>query len=403
MPDRVHVLVGTRKGAFIYSSADRRSWEVEGPILPGWSVYHMAADLRSNSPRLYMAANHWAWGRSVAKSADLGKTWDFRSEGLAFPPDMKGAAPEIPGAPGEWANTPPGVIGNVWAVAPGHPSEPGVVYAGTQPAGLFRSEDWGHSWRPVEGINRHPYRKYWSGTGGGDSCLHSVQVDPRDPDRIYLAVGAGGAYQSRDGGETWELFAHNAIATHPEARKLIQEFIVEGVPAGVDRGPWDKDPAGLNEMHKMRLDPKNPDRIWAQAHWGVFRSDDGGAHWTDVTEGLPSFHGFPIAVTCHAPDAVFVVPLDWGADNFRVCPGQFTVYRTGDGGKTWEPLAKGLPGPHDYQSVYREGMDTDGLDPEGVYVGTSNGHVYGSADTGEGWMRLPGTLPPILSVTCAVW
>lgn len=403
MPDRIHVLVGTRKGAFIYTSADRRSWEVEGPIFPGWSVYHMAADLRSAPPRLYSAANHWAWGRSVAKSTDLGKTWDYRSEGLAFPPDMKSPAPSIPGAPGEWDNTPPGVIGNVWAVAPGHPGEPGVVYAGTQPAGLFRSEDWGHTWRPVEGINRHPYRKYWSGTGGGDSCLHSIEVDPRDPKRIYLAVGAGGAYQSRDGGETWELFAHNAIATHPEAKKLIQEFVVEGVPAGVDRGPWDKDPAGLNEMHKMRLDPKSPDRIWAQAHWGVFRSDDGGGTWQDVTQGLPSFHGFPIAVTRLAPDAVFVVPLAWGADNFRVCPGQFTVYRTGDAGKTWEPLTKGLPGPHDYQSVYREGMDTDGLDPEGVYVGTSNGHVYASADLGEGWTRLPGTLPPILSVTCAVW
>lgn len=120
------------------------------------------------------------------------------------------------------------------------------VYAGTQPAGLFRSEDWGQSWSPVEGINRHPYPKYWTGTGGGDSSLHSVQVDPRDRRRVNLAA-----------------------------------------------------------------------------------------------EGLALFHGFPVAVTRHAPDAVFVVPLDWGADNFRVCPGQFTVYRSCDAARTWEPLIKG--------------------------------------------------------------
>jgi photosystem II stability/assembly factor-like uncharacterized protein len=134
----------------------------------------------------------------------------------------------------------------------------------------------------------------------------------------------------------------------------------------------------------------------------VFRSQDAGVTWKDVTEGLPSFHGFPIAVTRRGPDAAYVVPLQYESDNFRVCPGQFTVYRTRDGGSSWDRLTDGLPGPNDYQSAYREGMDTDGLDPEGVYVGTSNGEVYASADGGDHWQRLPGTLPPVLSVTCAV-
>jgi photosystem II stability/assembly factor-like uncharacterized protein len=272
------------------------------------------------------------------------------------------------------------------------------VFAGTQPAGLFRSEDWGHSWQPVEAINRHPNRQYWSGTGGGDSCLHSIQVDPRDSNRIYLCVGAGGSYESKDNGESWELFSHNAIPTHPQARKLMSETAAE-FPAAL---PPDKDPAGLDELHRMRLDPKNPDRMWGQAHWGVFRSDDSGATWEDVTHGLPSFHGFPIAVTHRQPDAAYVVPLDYGQDNFRVSLGQFTVYRTRDSGKTWEPLTDGLPGPNDYQSVYREGLDTDGLEPEGVYVGTSNGQVFAGADGGDHWQRLPGTLPPVLSVSCAV-
>ncbi len=408
MATKVRVLVGTRKAGFIYTSDEKRKrWELSEPILPGWSFYHMSADLRSDPPRLYAAANHWAWGRSVAKSTDLGKTWDYRSERLAFPPDMKSPSPGGQGgAPGEWQNAPPGVIGNIWNVTPGHASEPGVVFAGTQPAGLFRSEDWGHSWRPVEAINRHPFRKYWSGTGGGDSCIHSIQVDPRDPKHVYLCVAAGGSYVTRDGGESWEICSHRAIPK-PETQRLFDEQMVAfqdlfanqpaaEVPPGVD-------PAAANELHKMRMDLKNPDRLWGQAHIGVFRSDDGGENWDDVTAGLPSFHGFPIAVTGREPDATFVVPLQFETDNFRVCAGQFAVYRTRDAGKSWERLTDGLPGPQTYQSVYREGMDTDGLEPEGVYVGTSNGLVYASADGGDHWQQLPGVLPPILSVTCAVW
>lgn len=396
------VLVGTKKAGFIYTSDEKREkWEISDPILPGWTFFHMSADTRDATPRLYAAANHWAWGRAVAKSTDMGKTWDFRSDGLAFPPDMKDFIDSLPKRegpiPGDWGNTAPGTIGNIWAVSPGHESQPGVVFAGTQPAGLFKSEDWGESWQPVESINRHPNRRWWSGTGGGDSCIHSIHVDPRDPNHIYLCVASGGTYESKDSGETWDVITHKAVVTNTEGARLMQQLVQESpmeLPPGMD-------PAAIDELHKMRVDPKNPDRIWGQAHMGVFRSDDAGATWSDVTEGLPSFHGFPIAVTRHNPDAAFVVPLDYGRDNFRVALGQLAVYRTRDSGKTWEPLTKGLPGPHDYQSVYREGLDTDGLDPEGVYVGTSNGAVYYGAEGGERWTRLPGTLPPVLSVTAA--
>ena len=381
MSPKANVLVGTKKGAFIYTSDEKREqWQLSEPILPGWTVYHMAADLRSNPPRFYMAANHWAWGPSVAKSTDL-KEWDWTSEGLGFPKDT-GLA-----------------IQNVWCVTPGHENEAGVVYCGTQPAGLFRSEDWGRSWRPVDGINRHAQRQYWSGTGGGDSCIHSIEIDPRDEEHIYLAVSAGGSYVTKDGGESWEMFSHSAIPGTPGARKFVKE-IRGAFPAAL---PPDLDPLAIDEMHRMRLDVKDPDRLWAQTHVGVFHSKDGGATWMDVTAGLPSFHGFPIAVTRRQPDAAYVVPLQFEGDNFRVCPGQFAVYRTRNAGKSWEGLTNGLPGPQDYQSVYREGLDTDGLDPEGVYVGTSNGQVYASADGGDHWQELPGRLPPVLSVTCAVY
>ncbi|HXH20784.1 MAG TPA: exo-alpha-sialidase [Dehalococcoidia bacterium] len=379
---QVKVLVGTRKGAWIYTSDEKRErWEISDPIFPGWTVYHMDIDQRRNPPRMYAAANHWAWGRSVARSDDMGKTWEQRSPSLAFPKDM-------------------GIsVGNVWLVKPGHRSQPGVVFAGTQPGGLFRSDDWGESWESVDSLNRHKYRQFWNPTGGGDSCIHSIEVDPRDPNRMYAAVSSGGTYVTEDGGKSWDLCSHGIVVTTPAAKEFLAQ-IAEAFPQ--PKVPEDVDPAALDEFHKFVIDPKNPDRLWGQSHVGVFKSEHRGKDWQDVTSGLPSFHGFPIAVTKRDPDAVFVVPIEYGADNFRVVRSQFAVWRTMDQGKTWQQLTRGLPGPNNFQSAYRESMDTDGLDSEGVYVGTTNGHVYASRDLGENWTQLPGTLPPILGVTVAV-
>lgn len=379
---QVKVLVGTKKGAFIYSSDEQReTWEISDPIYTGWSVFNMAADTRDTTPRIYAAANHWAWGPSIARSKDLGKTWDYRSPGLGFPKEA-----------GE-------SVQNTWYVTPGPPSQPGVVYAGTQPAGLFRSEDWGETWASVDTLNLHPDRAKWSGTGGGNSCLHSIQFDP-DTGRMYLSISASASFYTDDDGKTWQPFATRLLVTN----EMGAEFNKAAFEAFRDQFPDDLDPLAATEVHAMRIDVKNPQRLWTQTHVGVFRSDDRGQTWTDVTEGLPSFHGFPIAVSRKDPDAVFVFPLAFSGlyDNFRVADGQMAVWRTQDAGKTWQGLTKGLPGPHDYQSVYREGLATDGLDAEGVYVGTSNGEVYASTDGGDSWRRLPGTLPPILSVTTAV-
>lgn len=381
---QTHVLVGTRKGAWIYiSDGARERWQISEPILPGWTVHHMAVDLRRDPPRIYAAANHWAWGRSVARSDDGGKTWEKRSPGLGFPEDM-GLT-----------------VANVWHVEPGHPSQPAVVYAGTQPGGLFRSDDWGESWASVDALNRHRFREFWFQAGAvGDSALHSIQVDPRDGNRVYAAISTGGTYVSEDAGASWNLCSHGIVATTPAAKALLAEIAVSFPQPEL---PPDVDPAALDEFHKFRIDTKNPDRLWGQSHVGVFRSDNRGQRWHDVTAGLPSFHGFPLALTRRNPDAVFVVPIEYGDDNFRVVAGQFAVWRSMDAGASWQRLTDGLPGPHDFQSAYRESMDTDGLDPEGVYVGTTNGEVYASNNLGDRWQRLPGTLPPILSVTAAAW
>ena len=377
---RVHVLVGTRKGAFVYNSDENReNWQISEPILPGWTVQHMAAETRRDQPRMYAAASHWAYGPSVSRSDDGGKTWDQRSPGLAFPGDM-GLAVDC-----------------AWHIQQGHASQPGVLYAGTQPAALFRSDDYGESWTSVDAITRHKLRPLWGQTGSVDaSSLHSILVDPRNAKRIYVSISSGGSYTTEDGGETWQLCSHGIVVTTPAAKAFLAE-IAESFPQ--PELPPDVDPAALDEFHKLRLDPKNPDRLWGQSHVGVFKSEDCGQHWEDVTNNLPSFHGFPIAVTKRGPDRVFVVPLEFEANNFRVCPGQLAVYRTDNAGKSWDRLTNGLPGPNDYQSAYRQAMDTDGANEEGVYLGTTNGEVYFGRDGGEQWTRLPGTLPPILSVT----
>lgn len=395
--NRIHLLVGTKKGAWVYSSdAQREKWDLSSPLLPGTTVHSMTIDTRRSPHRLFAAANHWAFGRSAARSDDMGQTWEQRSPGLSFPENPAEPIPNMNfGANFQMVDTGSVSVENVWIIKPGNADQPGVVWAGTQPAGLFRSEDWGETWTSVDSLNLRPERKYWYPTGGGQTALHSIEVDPRDGNRVYASISTGGTYVSPDGGKTWDVCSHKLVATTPEAREFIKQ--TEGlvdfeVPEGVD-------PAAGDEFHKFRMDPKNPDRLWGQAHIGIFRSDNRGGDWTDVTAGLPSFHGFPLAITKRDPDRIFVVPLEYRDNNFRVCPGQFAVYRTGDGGASWERLTNGLPGPHDYQSAYREAMDTDGMENEGVYVGTTNGEVYYGRDGGDSWVRLPGTLPPILSVT----
>lgn len=399
---RLRLLVGTRKGAFVYTADEgREAWQRSEPLLKGWQVYDFAADARKEPPRLLATTNSAWFGSTIAWSDDLGETWTQRAPGLSFPKDS-----------GE-------SVKFIWCVRPGHESQPGVVWAGTDPAGLFRSEDWGESWSPVESIVRHPWRSFWQpvpGTafgimqvlvGKGEEAarevarnaglpaggnLDAIEIDPREPRRMYVSIGAGGGYRREDGGETWTLFSHHARPTSPGVMMFVSQASA-GAPPEVD-------PAAEFDLHCLRLDPKRPDRLWAQAHMGVFRSDDRGETWEDVSTRLPSFHGFPIAVSRREPDSVYIVPLE--ANEFRVCPGQLAVYRTQDAGRSWERLTDGLPGDGDYQSVYRGGLDTDGLDPEGVYVGTSNGQVYASSDGGDHWRRLPGTLPPVLSVACAV-
>src|SRR5436190_9647673 len=356
----VAVVVGTQKGVFVLrSSDDRKTFVQHGPQLPGDVVYSVAVDNRGDGTRLLAGATSEHWGSVVRASADLGEQWTDPEVGnIKFPEDT-GAA-----------------VRHIWQL---HPvaDQPGVVYAGVEPASLFRSEDGGETFTFVRGLWDHPHRPQWE-PGGGGLCLHTIVPNRGDSQRMVIAISAAGAYRTEDGGQTWE--AANAGIHAVAQPDVFPEF-----------GQC---------VHRVAADPEVPDRLFLQHHGGVFRSDDFGRKWTEISEGLPSDFGFPVVAHPRRGDTAYVIPLD--SDERRwVVDGRARVFRTSDGGASWTGLGNGLPQEAAYLAVLRDAFCTDGCDPAGLYFGTRSGEVYGSADEGETWQQLANHLPPVLSVRAA--
>jgi len=252
------------------------------------------------------------------------------------------------------------------------------MYAGIDPPGLFVSTDHGERFEPVEGLNDHPTRPTWEPARGG-FAVHSIYVDPTNARHIYAAVSAGGAFRSDDRGVSFRpinpgVRAHNLPSRCPET--------------------------GHN-IHRLVMHPARPERLYRQCYNGTYRSDDRGESWTEITAGLPSDFGYAIAVCPSDPDSVFVIPEE--SQHMRTTVGRkLRVYRSGDGGRNWEPQTRGLPQEHVYVTVLREALAADGLDPCGVYFGTSSGHLFASRDLGTHWELLASFLPRILSVQVGV-
>lgn len=352
--------VGTRKGLFL---GRRRGggWEFDGPHFNAQAIYSIGIDTRGSTPRILVGGDSAHWGPSVFHSDDLGATWTEPAQpAVKFPKDT-GASLE-----------------RVWQLHPAGPAAPDVVYAGTEPAALFASRDRGETFELVRPLWNHPTRSKWVPGGGGEG-LHTVITDPRDADAITVAVSTAGVFRSLDGGESWA----------PSNDGVSAVFLP------------DPNPEFGQCVHKIAQDPTAPDRLYLQNHWGVYRSDDAGTHWTDIGDGLPSDFGFAALAHPHRADTAYVFPITADADRVpadRRC----RVYRTTDAGNSWEPLSAGLPQGDHYGTVLRDALCTDGDDPAGIYFGNRNGEVYGSADDGDTWQQLAEHLPDVLCVRAAV-
>ncbi len=266
----------------------------------------------------------------------------------------------------------------IWQIKPGTAADPDRLWAGVEPAALFQSRDGGESWDVVRGLLDHPQRKQWQ-PGGGGLCLHTIVTDPTNPDRLLVAISTAGVYRSDDGGASW-----SARNSGVRAQYLPNKY-----------------PEFGQCVHKVVQHPARPERLFLQNHWGLYRSGDWGDSWTDVANGVPSDFGFAMQMHPHDPDTVFIVPLQ--SDEFRCTPeAKLRVYRTRDAGASWQPLSNGLPQENAYETVIRDALTADTHDPAGIYFGTRSGKVYASADGGESWTSVVDALPAVTCVKAAV-
>ncbi|MET1039149.1 MAG: exo-alpha-sialidase [Aeromicrobium sp.] len=359
MPETV-LLAGTRKGLFMgRSDADRDDWQWDAPVFPMEEIYAAAIDVRGPAPRLLVGSTSWHYGPMVYRSDDLGRTWDESHTGTVRFPEGLGASVE-----------------RVWQLQPS-PADAGVVWAGTQPSALFRSDDRGETFELVRSLWDHPHRPEW-GEGFGGQAIHTIVPHPTDPDVVTVAMSTGGVYRSEDRGASWA----------PHNRGITTEFL-----------PGDAPEFGQC-VHKVAVDAGDPDRLYAQNHGGVFRSDDAGRSWHPISAGLPADFGFPIVAHPHRPGTIYVYPLLGGDQRFSP-GGKPAVWRSTDAGETWEETGPGLP-PEAWTVVLRDGFSTDRAEPAGLYIGTRHGAIWTSNDEGGTWREIRTNLPDVLCVRAAV-
>jgi photosystem II stability/assembly factor-like uncharacterized protein len=392
MPNTKHVnarsgdvllLIGTMKGAFVLrSDKQRQQWEVGGPYFPGRAIYALAYDDRNGRQRLWAAVNSSYWGSYLSSSNDFGKTWtEPETYGIKFPQkEAAAAAPMQDANPAtNTAKDADPALKQIWQIALGHPDEPDTLYAGVEPAALFKSTDAGESWSLVKGLYDHPHRSQWM-PGGGGLCLHTILPDPSNNKRLFVAISTGGVYRTDDGGENWQ----------PRNEGVRAQFL----PPDQQYPEWGQC------VHKIVSHPSNPQRLFLQNHWGLYRSEDGADSWTDIANGVPSDFGFAMEMDPH-DQSVYIIPLE--SDEFRCTPeGKLRLYRTRNAGESWDAVANGLPQENALETVLRDGLSADDVQPTGLYFGTRSGKLFGSTDGGESWNAIFESLPPVVCVKTAV-
>ncbi len=382
---KVRVLVGTRKGAFILESDGKREkWDVSGPHFAGWEMYHLKGS-PADPNRIYASQTSGWFGQIIQRSDDGGKTWHQ-------PGTPAGQAAE-PGPPKTESNKfaydaaakpltthqwydgtqHPWEFKRVWHLEPSL-TDPETVYAGVEDAAIFRTTDGGKNWQELPGLRGHGTGPKWQ-PGAGGMCLHTIILDPSNPQRMWIAISSAGAFRTDDGGKSWK----------PINRGLKSQYIP------------DPDAEVGHCVHHIAMNPSRPGVLFMQKHWDVMRADDAGDNWTEISGNLPTDFGFAIDVHAHEPETIYVVPITSDGLHY-VQDGKLRVYRSRTGGNEWQALTKGLPQKDCYVNVLRDAMAVDSLDECGIYFGTTGGQVYASADAGDSWNPIVRDLPAVLSV-----
>ncbi|MBI5367745.1 MAG: hypothetical protein HZA54_11965 [Planctomycetes bacterium] len=390
------LLLGTKKGLLILDRTGGR-WRARPIAHAGLSISFAAKDPRDGT--VWAAMDHPHWGPKLARSRDGGGSWENLTQ-LAYPKGARFIEQHLPTpdtdpdptkAPTKYKDA---ALLKVWVLAFGGRDQAGTIYAGTLPGGLFTSRDGGDTWELNRPLWNHESRggdlfagdatsrNQWGGTPAAIAYgefvpgIHSILIDPRDPNRMHVGVSCAGVVETRDGGRTWAGCNRgmlNDYLPNPEAE-------------------WGHDP------HCVTQCPGAPDHLWQQNHSGVFYSVDGAGRWTRVSRNDVSVHfGFPIAADDTDGRTAWVVPAKGDSERTAIGGGLF-VARTTDGGARWDTFREGLPQQDAYDIVYRHGLDARG---GRVCFGSTTGNVYVSEDRGETWRCVGNHFPPIHSVRFA--
>jgi photosystem II stability/assembly factor-like uncharacterized protein len=362
----VRVLVGTRKGAFILTSDEKREkWDVKGPHFGGWEIYHLKGSPVDQN-RLYASQCSGWFGQLIQRSNDGGKTWE--------PVGNKFVYEGVPGTHLWYDDTPhPWEFKRVWHLEPSL-TDPDTLYAGVEDAALFRSTDGAQTWQELPGLRGQASGARWH-PGAGGMGLHTILLDPSHPERMFIAISAAGVFRTDDLGKTWR----------PMNRGLKAQYIPD---PNADVGFC---------VHHLAMNPSRPGVLFMQLHWDVMRSDDAAESWQEISGNLPTDFGFPIEAHAHEPETIYVIPIKSDSEHYPP-EGKLRVYRSRKGGYEWEALTKGLPQRDCYVNVLRDAMAVDSLDSCGIYFGTTGGQVYASVDDGDSWNPIVRDLPGVLSV-----